>query len=415
MTPVTSSAPDKQVRRAYLAHLVTGMIAVVLFLTGCSTVIPRNPVPEALWPVAEIPEIDRARFWGDRIPPDLEQQIQSLSDDQLQAQFPALFDQPHNYLAISGGGAEGAYGAGILVGWSAAGDRPEFQMVSGVSTGALIAPFVFLGPAYDDVLREVYTTTSTSDILTPRPWLTIPFSDAAAESTPLLALIQRHIDDDAIAAIVAEHRKGRRLFIGTTDLDQMRARIWNIGTIASSGQPGAKELVHKIMLASASIPGAFPPVRIAVEADGQVYHELHVDGGTTTQVFLYPAAIDWRKLLQRLQVDGKAMTYVIRNAKLTPQAKIVPQKLIPIAARSISSLIRSQGRGDLFLIYGLCVRDGVDYNLAYVPESFDEAANEVFDPDYMRTLFDLGYSLGKAGYPWEKTPPEWARAADLRN
>ena len=392
-----------------LARLFTGTLVVVLCLTGCSTVIPRNPVPEALWPVAEIPGIDRARFWGDQIPSDLEQQFHSLGKDQLQARFPALFNQAHNYLAISGGGAEGAFGAGILVGWSEAGDRPEFQIVSGVSTGALIAPFAFLGPAYDDVLREVYTTTSTPDILTPRPWLTIPFSDAAAESTPLLALIGRHIDDDAIVAIAAEHRKGRRLFIGTTDLDQMRARIWNIGAIASSGRAGAKELVHKIMLASASIPGAFPPVRIAVKADGQIYHELHVDGGTTTQVFLYPAAIDWRKGLQRLQVRGKATTYVIRNAKLTPDAEIVPQKLIPIASRSISSLIRTQGRGDLFLIYGLCVRDGVDYNLAYVPESFDEAANEFFDPDHMGKLFDLGYSLGKGGYPWHKTPPGWDR------
>ena len=401
-------------RPTYLANLVTGTIAVVLFLTGCSTVIPRNPVPEELWPVAQIPGIDLARFWGDQIPPQLEQQFHSLSEDQLQARLPALFGQPHNYLAISGGGAEGAFGAGILVGWSKAGDRPEFQIVSGVSTGALIAPFVYLGPAYDDVLEEVYTTTSTPDILTPRSWLTIPFSDAAAESAPMLALIRRHIDDDIIGAIAAEHRKGRRLFIGTTDLDQMRARIWDIGAIAASGRVGAKDLVHKIMLASASIPGAFPPVRIAVEANGQIYHELHVDGGTTTQVFLYPAAIDWRKGLQRLKVHEEPVTYVIRNAKLTPDAEIVPQKLIPIASRSISSLIRTQGRGDLFLIYGLCVRDGIDYNLAYVPESFNETANEVFDPVYMRKLFDLGYSLGKAGYPWEKAPPGWSPATDLR-
>ena len=409
MIPDKPSARSNQVTPGPITRLIVALTAAVLVLSGCGTILPRNAVPEELRSAADIPGIVRARFWGDAIPPNYEQGIAELSDEQLKYEFPALYDRPHNYLAISGGGAQGAYGAGILVGWTEAGDRPEFQMVSGVSTGALIAPFAFLGPDYDEVLREVYTTTSTPDILIPRSWFSVPFSDAAAQSTPLLELIRRHVDDDVMAAIAKEHRKGRLLFIGTTDLDQMRSRIWNIGSIASSGQRGAKELVHKIMLASASIPGAFPPVRIPVEAGGQSYDELHVDGGTTTQVFVYPSALDWRKGLERLKAEGRATTWVIRNAKLTPDSEVVEQKLVPIAARSISSLIRTQGIGDLYLIFMLSLRDGVDYNLAHIPESFDRKSKEPFDKDYMNQLFELGYSLGKGGYPWSKTPPGWLR------
>ena len=107
-------------------------------------------------------------------------------------------------------------------------------------------------------------------------------------------------------AIAAEHRKGRRLFIGTTNLDAGRPVMWNIGAIANSTDPRAPELIHKVLLASASIPGAFPPVLINVEADGKVYDELHVDGGTTTQVFVYPAGIDWKAVTRKLKVPGQA-------------------------------------------------------------------------------------------------------------
>lgn len=394
--------------RSWLPLLLAGALAL---LSGCSTVLPRNPLPVELEAVAQVPGIAEARFWGDDIPPQIERRIREMSDEAIQSGYPALYGRPHNYLAISGGGSDGAYGAGILIGWSEAGDRPQFQLVTGVSTGALIAPFAFLGPAYDDVLREVYTTTATEDILRTRNWLSIPFSDSAADSTPLLEMIRKHVDDDVIEAIGVEHRKGRRLFIGTTDLDHMRPRIWDIGAIAASGQPGARDLVHKIMLASASIPGAFPPVRINVQAQGQVYDELHVDGGTTAQVFVYPAAIDWRELMERLDVPGEANIFVIRNSALDPHPEEVEPNLVSIAERSISSLIRTQGIGDLYMIYMLTVRDGGSYHLAYIPDDFDLQSQEPFDKAYMNELFDLGWRQGKDGYPWKAYPPGWVHRA----
>ncbi len=386
------------------------LMTLTLLLAGCSTVQIRNPVPLSVQQEPQVLGRSDLRFWGDDIPPQIERRLHTMTGAQIQSDFPALFGRPHNYLAISGGGSDGAFGAGLLVGWSEAGSRPMFQMVTGVSTGALIAPFAFLGPAYDPLLKEVYTTISTKDILRERYLLKILSSDAAADSTPLLSLIQRYISDDIIATIARQHHTGRRLYIGTTDLDLMRPRIWDIGAIASSGQPGAKDLIHRIMLASASIPGVFPPVRIAVEVDGLTFDEMHVDGGTTSQVFVYPAAMDWRNLLEALDVPGPANIYVIRNSALKPTRQAVEPKLAAIAGRSISSLIRTQGIGDLYLIYMLARRDGGNYRLAYIPDDFDEKSEEPFDTAYMNKLFQRGYAMAKAGYPWEETPPGWYKA-----
>jgi hypothetical protein len=388
---------------------------VFILLSGCSTVPLRNPVPATLRQVPQLPGISDARFWGDDIPLHIEKRMRTMTKSEVRTKYPALFGRPHNYLAISGGGSNGAFGAGLLIGWTQTGDRPEFQMVTGVSTGALIAPWAFLGPAFDPVLKEVYTTISTKDIMDRRNLFKILFSDAAADSTPLLETIQRYVSDDVIASIAEEHRTGRRLYLGTTDLDQMRPRIWDIGAIASSGQPGSKELVHRIMLASASIPGVFPPVRIEVEADGQFYDELHVDGGTTSQVFVYPAALNWRSLLKLLEVPGAANIYVIRNSALKPDREAVEPKLASIAGRSISSLIRTQGIGDLYLIFMLARRDGGNYRLAYIPDDFDEESKEPFDTAYMNKLFERGYEMSKNGYPWDETPPGWEETVGSKN
>ena len=394
---------------------VAVFLVFVLLFSSCATSPLRNPVPANLDKATQLPGIDEARFWGDEIPPQIERRLHTLSKKEARASYPALFGQSHNYLAISGGGSNGAFGAGLLTGWTETGNRPAFQMVTGISTGALIAPWAFLGSDYDHVLKEVYTTISTSDILAWRVWFALLYSNAAADSTPLLNTIQRYVDDDVIQAIAAEHRTGRRLFIGTTDLDQMRPRIWDIGAIAASGHPGAKKLIQKIMLASASIPGALPPVRIEVEAEGQVFDELHVDGGTTSQVFVYPAAMNWRKLLTFLEVPGPANIFVIRNSKLKPEWQKVEPKLFPITGRSISSLIRTQGIGDLHLIYLLTLRDGGRYRLATIPDDFEEQSKEPFDTAYMNKLFSRGYQMARKGYPWHETPPGWEEVTTFKN
>ena len=385
---------------------------VILFLAacfaqllgGCGTLPVRNPLPEKFGDAAKIPGIPLARFWGDEVPEHVGA-IFRQPREKLREDFSAIFGREHNYLALSGGGANGAFGAGLLAGWSDAGNRPEFTMVTGVSTGALMATFAFLGSAYDPQLKEMYTTYSTRDLVIRRNLLAALTGTSAADTTPLKKMLAKYINKQVMEAIAVEHRKGRRLWIGTVNLDAKRPVIWNIGQIASKGNAAALKLIHEVILASASIPAAFPPVFIEVEAGGRRYDELHVDGGTASQVFLYPSHIDWKMVLRHLEVTGTPKAYVIRNSFLMPEWETVKPKITRIAGISIDSLIRTQGIGDMYRIYLDCQRDGIDYNLAYIPEDFDAKPNEEFDPVYMGRLFDLGYQLAKKGYPWVKGPP----------
>jgi predicted acylesterase/phospholipase RssA len=361
-------------------------------------------VPPELIREAAIPGVPDARYWGDASPEYAVQVIGAASDAQIEQAFAGVYGKPHTYLAISGGGANGAYAAGLLVGWSDAGTRPEFTMVTGVSTGALAAPFAFLGADYDDELRELYTTMSTKDVATMKGLLAGLFSDAMADTAPLRTLIERYVNAEVIEAIAREHRRGRRLWIGTANLDVGRPVIWNLGAIAASGYPHKTRLIHDILQASAAVPVAFPPVMIEVEARGRVYDEMHVDGGTAQQVFVYPAEMDWPRILERLEA-GPATVYVIRNAFLESEPAVVQRKVLPIASRSIQSMIRTQGLGDLYQIYALCLRDGNAFKLAYIPADFAAQPAEDFDPAYMAKLFANAYEAAKNGYDWRTAPP----------
>ncbi|MGD9308900.1 MAG: patatin-like phospholipase family protein [Desulfosarcina sp.] len=380
------------------------LIVIACLVTNCAKIPIRKPLPEAFSKTAQIQGIPRAKFWGDEIPIFFEAVIEQ-SKEKLKQAFPGIYAKPHTYLALSGGGANGAFGAGLMVGWSAVGNRPEFTMVTGISTGALMAPFVFLGEDYDERLKEMYTTHSTKDIVIQYNILTALTGASIADTTPMKNMLAKYIDQPVMEAIAAEYKKGRRLWIGTTNLDAKRPVIWNIGLIAASGRPNALALIHKIVLASASIPGAFPPVLIEVEADGRRYDELHVDGGAATQVFLYPARLDWKIITHKLEVKGPPRVYVIRNSFLKPDYEVVEPRILSITGLSIASLIRTQGIGDMYRIYLDCQRDGIDFNLAYIPDSFDMKPNEDFDPVYMGKLFELGYQKAIHGYPWDKGPP----------
>ena len=380
-------------------------IFTITVLAGCAALPERDPVPSVLSSSAEIPGVPDARFENEGWSVFTTHQLEEASEEELKQNYPAIFGQAHNYLAISGGGADGAFGAGLITGWSEAGTRPEFTMVTGVSTGALMAPFVFLGPEYDEQIRRLYTTTDTDEIADMSNMVASARRGSVADSSPLRDLIARSVTVDMIRAIGAEHRRGRRLFLGTVNLDTGRSVIWNIGAIARSDYPRRFDLIHDVMLASASIPVAFPPVLIPVEADGASYEEMHVDGGTGSQVFVYPAAVDWSSVKESLRVQGQPRVYVIRNSLLYPRYEPIDKKLIPIASRTIDSLIRTQGIGDLYEIYALCQRDGNDFNLAYIPSDFTAEPVEGFDPVYMSELFDLGHELARQGYPWVKGPP----------
>ena len=380
------------------------LLAILLIVSGCATAPTRNAIPESMVGAYGLPGIDNVRFWGDETPPYTKVWL-STTPEKLRERFGGIMGIEHHYLCISGGGANGAFGAGLLVGWTDAGTRPDFTVVTGISTGALAAPFAFLGSDYDSQLKEMYTTYSTKDLVQKRGFFQILKGDAFAGTDPLKNLLAKYIDETMMQDLADEYRKGRQLNIGTTNLDAGRPVVWNVTRIAASGHPRSLELIRQILLASAAIPGAFPPVYIKVEKDGQVYDEMHVDGGATSQVFFYPADAELDKIIQKLKVVGKPDLYVIRNSWIDPYFVQVEPKLTAIAGRSISSLIRTQGIGDMYRLYVLARRDGLDYKLAYIPADFKEEPAEQFDPVYMGKLFDRGYQMAVNGYPWQKVPP----------
>ena len=312
------------------------------------------------------------------------------------------------FLAISGGGDDGAFGAGLLCGWSERGDRPSFKFVTGISTGALSAPFAFLGSEYDDRLKSVYTDTSAADVFEKRGMLAAVSDDAMTDTTPLRGLIARYVDATLVKRIAEEYAKGRLLLIMTTNLDQGRAVIWNIGAIAASENPGARELIIDILRASAALPGIFQPVMLDVTIDGKRYQEMHVDGGAIAQAFLYPPGFNLKAESAKLGIKRKRAAYIIRNGRLFRPEENVKRQTLAIATQAIATMTASSGVNDTFRMYLTSKRDGVDYNLASIGEEFEQPYIGPFDKGYMRMLFDFGYQRGKAGYQWSKTPPGYA-------
>ena len=382
--------------------------AAIVVLPGCSTLERVETVPKDRVTDAEIPGIPAARIF----PGASAEAFARLGMESVRRELAAAGGEmkpetmpPAHFLAISGGGENGAFGAGLLVGWTEAGERPEFKLVTGISTGALIAPFAFLGPAYDAQLKEVFTSISKEDIYRNRGLLMGVFSDALADTSPLFGLVAKLADQSMLDAIAAEYAKGRLLLIATTHLDARRPVAWNMGEIAASGDPKALHLFHSILVASAAIPGAFPPVMIDVEVDGKRYQEMHVDGGATAQAFVYPPSLNIRDVAEGAGIKRDRHLYIIRNASLDPDWASTERWTLTIAGRAIGSLIHSQGIGDLYRMYLQAEKDRVDYNLAFIGADFKAEPKEDFDPEYMGQLFDYAYQQARVGYGWKKYPP----------
>ena len=402
--PVTENL--RQARGGSLALL--GSVVILLVIQGCATMGARQPLPAALEDQVQVPRLPHVRAWADRPSQSLnESAIESISQERA-AYCEESLKEPVVFLALSGGGDDGAFGAGILCGWSAAGTRPRFKLVTGISTGALIAPFAFLGPEYDPQLKAVYTTVSQKQIFHQKSLLTALWRESLADTQPLAKLLEQYITEPMFQAIAAEHQKGRRLFIGTTQLDAQRLVIWNMGAIAASGRPEDLELFRKILLASASIPAAFPPQYFNVEAGGKEYKEMHVDGGAMAEVILYESALQPFARIENIPVSMQnrpRILYIIRNSQIKPDWQNVKSRLTAIAPRAIDTLIKAQGVGDLYRLYTFARRDGLDYNLAAIPLDFPDHPKEMFDTEYMNKLFNLAYGLARQGYPWLKHPP----------
>lgn len=308
---------------------------------------------------------------------------------------------PANFLALSGGGEKGAFGAGLMVGWSESGQRPEFKLVTGVSTGALIAPFAFLGPSRDQQLRHVFTGITQKSVFSARWVMAALYNDALADTAPLFTLISKFVNAEMLADIAREYSRGRLLFIGTTNIDLQRPVLWNIGAIAASQHPGALDLVRKILLASAAIPGAFPPVLIEVEIDGRRYDEMHVDGGAIAQAFLYPQALELAREADRRGIVRERNAYVIRNGRFDPDWATTERAFLSIAQRTIDTMIHYSGINDAIRIYATAQRDGVQFRLACIGADFQFRPHKQFDQAYMRALFDYAFQKARNGYRWE--------------
>ncbi len=400
---------------------VTLLFAVVLLLPACTTVLSRNAVPEhklnTAAPYGIRSDTSVIRAWGDHIEfnearkaaiiKSRSERIREANEEIIAAGKPV----PEIVLALSGGGPDGAYGAGYLNGWTARGDRPSFNVVTGISTGSIVGVFAFLGPDYDDELQEAYTTYTTDQLFRPTIFAGLTGGTALTDSRGYRKLIERYVDDALVAALAEAHNDGRSLLIGTTNIDAARPVVWNVSAIAATGHPKAKVLIQDVIQASSAIPAAFPPVLIPVEdEDGKTYDEMHVDGGATQQVMLFSPNFPMKQIDEAMGVDFDRQLYIIINNKLIKTYEPVRPRLMSIAGTSASSLIGGAGTGDIYRIFAIAQRDEVDLNVIWIPEDFDAEPSEAFDPVYMKALFDLGYEHGLAGDRWHPLPPgyvEW--------
>jgi hypothetical protein len=386
------------------------MLAVLLLLGlgGCASIVRMQPPPATQVTSLSVLGLPEMRFWADGEPAPLQAYFEQVVACQ-RARLPQEAQgrlPPANFLALSGGADDGAFGAGVLLGWSETGARPNFDLVTGISAGALIAPFAFLGPAYDDKLRELFTEIAPNDVLLiGRLIFAMLFRQALADTSPLARLIDRYADERMLAAIAAEHARDRLLLIGTTNIDLGRPVVWNIGAIAASGHPQALDLFRRILLASASIPGAFPPVLLDVEAGGRRFQEMHVDGGAATQVFLYPPGLGTREVWRQHGVERERTAWVIRNGRVDVASFEAPQGLFSITARSAQTLLHFAGIGDLHRIYLTAIRDELNFRIQVIGRDFAAPRPQAFDTGYMRALFEYGRARGRDPQSWLPAPP----------
>jgi len=394
--------------RVSLALRAAAACLLLAFLAGCAS-IARLPAP----PPQQVSAIDvlgvpETRFWADGDPASIIAFYERVLGRREAARPVGRGGRipPGHFLALSGGADDGAFGAGVLMGWTETGQRPEFDLVTGISAGALIAPFAFLGPSYDPQLRALFTEIAPSDVVQlGRLALSVLFREALADTTPLARLIERHADAAMFQAIAAEYQRGRLLLIGTVNLDVGRPVIWNIGAIAASGHPEALNLFRRILLASASIPGAFPPVMIDVEADGRAFQEMHVDGGAAMQVFLYPARLRPRALAGRAGQQRETTAWVIRNGRVDVAITDPPGGIFSIARRSAQTLLHFSSINDLDRIYLSTYRDRIGFRMQSIGPDFDTPRPRFFDNAYMRALFAYGEARGRDLTSWVTAPP----------
>ncbi len=312
--------------------------------------------------------------------------------------------RPQHVLALSSGGMYGAYSAGVLDGWTRTGTRPEFDVVTGTSTGALIAPYAFLGSEYDAHAMRLYTGVRNHDIFRVRMWVTIPFRDALATSAPLRKLIASQIDQNLMERIAVEHRKGRRLYVGTTDLRTKRAVIWDMGAIACRPCPEGCDLFRDVLLASAAIPGVLPPVPFRIAVDGRQEMEYHLDGGITAPLFMPPGVFASVGEPNPKQI---ANFYAIVAGTLYPDEGPVRLRILSVLRTSAAALLSAHCRAELANMYWQTRLAGMRYHTVALRQNADIRADSavIFNQEVMTKLYQEGLKDGQSGPNWMYLPP----------
>ena len=393
-TDARMTAGNRQ-RPGFMHFLTLFLLAASLPLGGCAT-IDRGAFDAAQIEAAQPADMPRVRYWADEA--DLVEQMA----------LPVPPDgQPLRLLALSGGGDKGAYGAGFLNGWTQSGKRPQFTIVTGVSTGSLIAPFAFLGSAYDDQLKAAYTEISPDKVFEPRFPLAIPFSSSAATTAPLERLIARFATNQVIDAVAKEHRAGRRLFVGTANLDRPGNAIWDMGAIAASQSPRRYARFRRILLASSSVPVLFPPVLIDTQIGGRHIRELHVDGGTIATLLASPSVTQGHSGPPARQAE----LYLLVNGKMAGEFERIDGSLVHIAERALDVMLFSSLQDRVNSAYSWSQSVGAAYRLTYIGPEFDVKDHELFAQDFMKKLYEYGLKRGREA-DWYDHPPESALQGD---
>lgn len=395
-------------RLSPFARKLLPLIALTLLpiFAACS-LIPRDRFTATEQAMAQVPGIPHARFWLDGSAQELHEFFKGFA--------PAPSGGGFDVLALSGGAYDGAYGAGVINGWTAAGTRPKFALVSGVSAGALIAPLAFLGPSYDQEIEQSFTQKA-SQVLGDLGSIFSLVGGADLRRSSLADLVGSFVDERLLNAIAAEHAKGRRLLILTTNMDAQRGVVWDMGAIAASGHPDARQLFIDVLVASSSIPGLFAPTFIEVEANGRRFREMHVDGGATTEVLIVPDVLLAMGMGHANPNGGKARVWVIMNNHVTPQFQVVEAGLLPTMSRSFSTLIKGSARQTLFAAEEFFGHDR--FNLTYIDDRFDETLKARYGVDvtpgfnapYMTALYRYGYEKARSGHLWTHEVPLGAAA-----
>lgn len=370
----------------------TAIAVLCATLAACAAVpISRTGVPDALAGIATIDAGYPIRFWGDEPLPD------AVAADLERALhgYAAQRSGPARYLTLSGGGHNGAFGAGYLIGWTANGTRPQFDVVTGISVGAMIAPMAFLGPEYDARLQRVFAQLAVDRDRGPG-FLGAIFGAPAIESNvPVKRAIAMLIDNHTLSAIAREHERGRRLLVGTTNLDAERPMIWDIGGIAASALPNRLELVRDIILASAAIPGVFPPVLVNVTAGGRGFDEMHVDGGVTQSVLLFMGTFE--ALTGGPNRAAGVELSVIYNGAVAPAHDTIGLSTIDVVRRAVPTLLKYQGRTDVAMIASVAEANDVAFRITAIDPEFPDTLEIFPSTEWLNTLFAHGYEMGYAG------------------